>query len=664
MKAISFLFVMMIAGAGALFAQQQGSILVKVTPAGSANSSWIFATSENKNISDYHFENTLSGIIPNVNAVVFDWLQDEAQQKKMFEIMQFKGSRELKSVYKREDNIRYELMIMDKMQSDVQKYANTQPLYTMQLLRDKDHDGGTGYQNGVIFQLALNESKPVLSILNARLIEPIITAVSYEGQARILSNYVNRADAFIQADEDNLLQYLNGNADAIDKNNAGLQHPLYMDSIQPYIIAQLYEKITEYAAAQSALFVINADYLGGDAGIFKKLKDAGYTIEPQYFIMSKNDEATASTEESGDQMQADHFPDLQIQNTTAETRDVKITYGDPKLITNNIPKAYYDPFNDLFDIATADTAFIRTWSRIYGEDGNVYITTPVKAEWETSVTNTPNGDIKNYSYSVNHAKSDLFYSIGYTVYPPAFDPGNKADFFNDFIKRQIQKLKGELIAQRIISTPDFVGREFTVVVSDSFFVRSKIILRDNIVYQLLCGGPGDNAYGVYADMFFRSFKLDTKLANNWYLYENAMFTANLPTPPLISTQSVNTKYGPLTVQSYAAEDYKEGISYLVSVYLYPPAYDFGNQNNFFDQMVSGAEQQYVGKVIKTEKVKKKGLEGRYAELQLSNNKIYKIYFVMQGKTVYQYLAGGPALAMQSVNPDYFFSTFTFMGSDQ
>ncbi|MBC8046207.1 MAG: hypothetical protein H7Y00_05380 [Fimbriimonadaceae bacterium] len=413
------------------------------------------------------------------------------------------------------------------------------------------------------------------------------------------------------------------------------------------------------ATQQSILFVIDAGLLGGNNGILKKLSDAGFVYEAVNIKMLKNG-MTENDNAEVPEVNADNFPVLQITEPAIQNATVIIRTDTMKAFKNSMKyHAVYDPYNDLFDYANADTAFVKSWYDVRASDANCSIKVPVKSEWQEYNSTTSEGSIKNYTYSGNHARSDLFYSVGYTVYPAGFDVGNKSDFFTDFVKRQAVKLKGEILSQRIISTPDYVGREFTVVISDSFFVRSKLILKENILYQLLCGGPKDNAYTAYADAFFRSFKVTNKFANKWYYYESGLFSCNLPTPPLIGSQTINTSSGPLTLQTYSAEDYKEGISYLVSVYLYPPEHKFGGENQFYDELVAGAERQYAGKAIKNEKVRRNGITGRYVELELNNNKVYKVHFFFNGNIVYQYLAGGTSLAMQSENPQYFFDTFIF-----
>ncbi|MFN0276428.1 MAG: TraB/GumN family protein [Chitinophagales bacterium] len=636
------------------FAQQ--GILLKITPPGGTTSSYIFATFEHKEIVNYNFENVIEPVMGMVNTVVFDWLEDEAQRAKMMEIMQFKEDQNLKKIYDRDDNIRYELMVMDKLKGEVAAYAKTQPLHTLQLFRERDFGQGVEYQDNVIFQMALNASKPIISVLNPRSIEEIVYTMDFKTQAEILSNYVNNVSAFLTNDDENLMRYLNGDLQEIAINTETLQSESYINTFLNKKIELVFNKVVLLSAQQAALFVIDGELLGGSRGILKKLENENFMITPEYRTITKNANQENSLEET---VAPDKFPTLTIQEFTPASGNVKIIYNDSLQNVQHEFIALYDPFNDLFDYATADTTFLKNWYAIRGSEGKCNMKIPVQAEWESTITPSPAGDIKSFSYSGNHARSDLFYSFGYSVYPQTFDAGNKTVFFNEYVKQQIIKLKGELLSQRLISSPEYVGREFTIVVSDSFFVRSKVFLKNNIVYQMLCGGPGNNAYGAFANGYFNSFRLESKVANNWYFYQNTFFSCNLPTPPLTGSQKISIPEGTLTLQTFTSEDYQEGISYLVSVYLYPPGYEFGNENDFLEELVKGAEKQYVGKAVKNAKVKKDGLNGRYVEMQLNNTKIYKIYFFYRGNAVFQYLAGGPAPSMKSENPNYFFDTFSF-----
>lgn len=641
--------------------QAQQSILLKITPPGNSQPSYILASFEHAEISQYDVQQAVSPLISNVNTVVFDWLQDDAQREKMFEIMQMKEEHSLKKLYSREDNIRYELMVMDKLKSEVSAYAETQPLYTMQLFREKDFAEGVGYVNNAVFQLALQYSKPVISVLNARSVEEIVHTIDFDTQAKIVSNYINNAAAFKTADDENLLRYLNGDIQGITESYHTLQPAEYKHTFSDKKAELVFNKILLLSAQQSTFFVIDAELLGGESGIVQKLLNKGFSATSEYIILKRTENYSASSSEN---IQADNFPPLILTASTQSKATSKVLHTDSLPEHTHAFAALSDPFNDLFDYATADTVFLNSWYTVRGSDGRCNIKMPVQAEWQNTTTPSPSGDIKNYSYSGNHSKTDLYYSFGYTVFPSAFDAGNKTTFFSDFVKQQYIKLKGTVLAQRVISSPEFIGREFTIVVNDSFFVRTKVILKDNILYQLLCGGPGNNAYTAYADAYFRSFYLEKKIANNWFYYENNFFSCNLPTPPLAGSQKVNMQEGTLTLHTYSSEDYQEGISYLVSVFLYPPGYDFGNENNFLDELVKGAEKQYVGKAIQNQKVKKDGMTGRYVELQLNNTKIYKLYFFYRGNTVYQFLAGGAAASMQSENPQYFFNTFGFAADEK
>ena len=98
--------------------------------------------------------------------------------------------------------------------------------------------------------------------------------------------------------------------------------------------------------------------------------------------------------------------------------------------------------------------------------------------------------------------------------------------------RSIRKINGQLVTQRIISDPEYVGREFVVSVDDSFYVRSQIILQGNILYQILCGGPDNKPYAPYAEEFIRSFRLTEVKATNWYTYLDQQISCQFPRQPL------------------------------------------------------------------------------------------------------------------------------------
>lgn len=638
----------------ALFSQNY--VLTKIHKPGSLYASYLFLTIENKDIPEYDIISPLQQIFPLVNMVAFDFYLDGEQRLNMFDIMQFQGDQSLKKTYNRDDNIRYEIMVENKLKTDLQKLINTEPLYLMDLFKNVDHGMGVGYQNELIYLSAINKTKPIVSVLDIRQLEKIYFAVNFDTQAAVLSNYINNAEKFLAADEKSFNFYLNGDADAAVQSVNMLQLEDYFTSVQSVKNHLVFDAFLKMAEEKNNLFIADIFSAGGTDGILQLFKNEGYEIEPVYALLKKNNQLNADEIQD---TEPDNFPELRMQNISNVAPDVSAFHLD-SISQFHTPKysALYDPFADMFDYVDADTAFLKDWFSIVSPDGSCRIRMPVKSDWIVNESETVNGKIKSSSYSGNHAKSDLFYSFGYTVYPEGFQNQVKADFFNDFVSRQVFKLKGELLNQRIISTPDYVGREFTIVVSDSFFVRSKLILKGTSLYQILCGGPDNNAFTENAFAFFQSFQIEDGPARNWSFYENTSFSCNMPTTPFISNQSINIKDGQLNIQTFASEDYQQGISYLISVYQYPASTNFGNENNYYDDLIAGAEKQYAGKAIVNEKVKRNGKNARYAEILLNNNKIYKVYFIIQDQTVYQYLAGGTQTAMSSKDPQYFFDTFT------
>jgi hypothetical protein len=323
-------------------------------------------------------------------------------------------------------------------------------------------------------------------------------------------------------------------------------------------------------------------------------------------------------------------------------------------------QALMDPFGDRYDYLMSDTSFISDWYELRSNDAFFTIRMPEKTKWEETLTESINGPIRTNTANVNHARSDLFYSIGYTIYPPNFNLDQKAAFFDDFIYRSIRKMNGNLLAQRIISDPEYSGREFVVMVNDSFYVRSVIILRGNILYQLLNGGPDDKPYSTYAEEFLRSFRLDKGKSTNWFTQMEAMINCDFPRQPFIQNQSYNTQYGPLQVRTFNAEDFNDGLSYFLSINTYPPGYKFKSDKEFYAELIADAERQYFGRAITTTNVKKGKHKGKEVVLQLNNGKVYQMHFFIVDQVVYQYLVGGAATSLQSSNARYFLDHFVFI----
>ncbi len=653
-----------------LSAFSQESILWKITGQESAEASYILCTSDLSGTENYDIITPASNVMDEVNTIGFFCIPDASDKQNIPTLMSAPDEKTLKGFYKRDDRIRFELMVRDKLNTDIENLYTLKPLYIMQLFREKDHKNGSGFQQKALFDLAIQKTKPTLSLLTLRQIGTAMDAVDFETQAFILGNYMATLNAYLDADTRKFQFYKNQQLDELAKEFYAIEQDAFLESYVNSITDLIVKKVDALSAQQSVLYIIDAEFASGEDGLLNKLISKGYTVSAVPVTFKQRDitqpiNDIIITDQNND-TPPDNFPVIvtSVSNnviidpsdiTIIQSEDVTASYSNQK------PLALTDPFNDMFDYASADTLFLEYWYDMKGTDANFRIRVPIKGEWEASVEDNLLGTIKQYIYQTNHAKTDLFYSIGYTVYPPTFSTPDKNTFYNDFLERSVNNIGGKPIAQRIVSTPYFTGREFTAVVGDSFFVRSIFFLQDNILYQMLVGGPGNNAYNAYAEAFLNSFKTTGASISNWYLFEQPAFKCYLPTPPSRTTQSYNVGGGAMNQITYTAEDYKENISYIISVYNYPPGYNFKGKNAFYEELIASAERQYFGKSQSITKVSKNGIEGRYVVMPLMNKKTYVMYFFFDKTAVYQYIAGGDPAAIQSLNVKRFFDSFLFAG---
>lgn len=663
MQIKNILFFLLISVAQQLHAQH--SILLKITPPESDKASYIFAAYNNAHVAEYNFSPIFNIALQQVNAVAFEWLPENYELENMLSVMKNTGDETLRKYYKRDDNIRYELVIINKLQEDVEKYWDLQPLYIMQVMRNYDYGVGLHYQQQLLQQAAIDQIKPIISLWNLQIIREQMQQVDFDTQAAILSDYVNKEAEFETYEEEKWRFYEKQNIEEFANTMQTMETADYMNQVIHKQAEDLSKKIFETSPQQATLYFIDAKYLGGVNGVLQTLRNMNYTIEDVPVVMMKmqNDSLDGNMEA----ISTDMFPEIILDIDTSNKIEGKTIVIRKEDIVNQYSakyKAVEDPFGDMLDFLAQDTSFLNGWYNLQSTEANLKFRAPAISPWEETVTETLNGQVKSSTIAMNHARSDLYYSAGYTIYPPNFDPGDKAMFFDDIVYRSVRKLKGDLLAQRLISTPDYIGREITVIISDSFFVHSKIVLKGNVLYQFLTGGPNDNIYSAYSTAFFNSIIIEGDKAGNWITVKNNFFTCELPAQPLIQKQTYNTQYGPLEVQTFNSQDYADDIAYFISVNAYPPGYNFKNTKDFYEDLIANAERQYVGRAIKTETIKKNGIKGRYVELQLTNQKIYKMYIFFSHNIVYQYLAGGTPTAMQSLNPQYFFDHFVFVADEK
>ncbi len=667
---ICFVFALLAFSAGA-----QESLLWKVVSPDGKFTSFVLASTELPGIENYDIATGASQVMNNVNTVAFFNVPDPTEIQNIPVFMKNSGDNTLKGYYKREDRIRFELMVTEKLNASVENYYTFKPLYLLQLLKEKDHGAGVDFQQTILQDIALQQTKPTLSMLTIRQIAGVMDEMDFNTQATVLSSYINGIQTYIDADAEKFNAYVQQSTSEYAKVVNSAEQSAYIYIMINNVNELLLKKVDALSTQQSVLYILDADLVAGEAGLLKKLKNKGYAVSPEPFnlkLYSGDNKPTIGNNNSNtaniSNTIPDDFPELYVMPTMSGYLDpesikvvnIKATGG----IETNY-KAYEDSFGDFFDMAAADTLFLEGWYDLKGTDANFKVKVPLKSEWiKTETPWSDGGVIKTFNYSNNHAKSDLFYSVGYTVYPPTFSQKNKNDFFEQFIKSTQDQISGKIIAQRIISNPSFTGREFTAVVGDSFFVRSQFLLQDNVLYQLLAGGPGNNPFEVYAEAFLNSFSTASNVLVNWHFFEQPSFNCYLPTPPSKQNKTYTLPSGPLTVQTFTASDYKELIDYSLIVSTYPPGHKFGNKNAFFEDLIASAEKQYIGKAYKIEKVENNKVEGRYIEMLLMNKKTYRIYIYFDGNSVYQFVAGGDAQVLVSNNVNRFIQSIHFLNAEE
>lgn len=649
--------------------QAQESLLWKVISPSGKFTSYIFCSTELPGVENYDVITPATKVVEKVSTVAFFNVPDAADVANTTTFMKAQGDNTLKGYYRREDRIRFELMAADKLENNIETYYPLKPLYILDQFRDKDHSSGLGYQQTILLDIALAQKKPTLSLVNIRQIAGVMDLMDYTTQAAVLSNYITNVDLFLDADAEKFNYYKSQSLNDYLRVINSSEQEAYIATMVGAMNDLLVKKIDGLAQQQSALFVIDADLVPGDFGLIKKLQARGYNIvaEPfeykAYTTDNKPVEVTTNTNNTAVQnavasnIPADNFPSFIVQPPTSGYIDpeaikvVNVRTAEP---TKPIYLAYRDPFGDFFDMAAADTLFLESWYDLKGEEANFHVKVPIQSKWEYSTTPwLEGGEIKKFIYQTNHAKSDLFYSVGYTVYPPSFNAGNRENFFEQFIEQTEMQISGQIIEQRVVSNPNFTGREFVAAVGDSFFIRSQFLLQDNVLYQLLVGGPGDNPYSVYAEAFLNSFETSSNVLVNWFYFEQPNFSCYLPMDPTKSTKTYTLPSGPLQVTTFNASDFKELVDYQVVVSNYPAGHKFGNKKTFFDDLIAQAEKQYIGKALSVKEIENNGVEGRYVEMQLMNKKVYRIFIFFDGQSVYQFVAGGDTIVMVSNNVNRF-----------
>lgn len=339
-----------------LHAQQ--SVLLKITPPESDKASYIFAAYNNAHVAEYNFAPIFNIALQQVNAVAFEWLPENYELENMLSVMKNTGDETLRKYYKRDDNIRYELVIINKLQEDVEKYWDLQPLYIMQVMRNYDCGVGLHYQQQLLQQAAIDQIKPIISLWNLQIIRDQMQQVDFDKQAAILSDYVNKEAEFETSDEEKWRFYEKQNLEGFAITMQTIETADYINQVINKQATDLSNKISVISPQQATLYFIDSKYLGGVNGVLQSLRNMNYTIEdvPVALMKMHND----SSDESMGAISTDMFPEIILDIDTANKLEGKTIVIRKEDIVNQYSakyKAEEDPFGDMLDFLAQDTSF-------------------------------------------------------------------------------------------------------------------------------------------------------------------------------------------------------------------------------------------------------------------------------------------------------------------
>lgn len=291
----------------------QESVLVRWVPENSGTPSYILAILHNTEAARYPLSNVPYEVFPLVNTVAFEWLEESYETEQAKEIMQLREELNLKRYLERDDNIRYELFIINNLQENVEQYAGLMPFYTMQLFRDFLRGEGRTYQEELLYQYALEETKPVLSMLSMRNIAEYMATVPSEQQADVLSRFVNDQDLFATYEHDKAGLYRNQSLTELGLLVTGTEQPAWLQAMRTRVNRDLVAQMMELSAGQSVLYILDAERIGGPGGIVPLLLEEGAEVSDMPFTLSSD----AEIEEyytGTNELQADQFPDYLLDN--------------------------------------------------------------------------------------------------------------------------------------------------------------------------------------------------------------------------------------------------------------------------------------------------------------------------------------------------------------
>lgn len=141
------------------------------------------------------------------------------------------------------------------------------------------------------------------------------------------------------------------------------------------------------------------------------------------------------------------------------------------------------------------------------DEGRFSISLPGKPERMVQKTDTSMGALESVMYQAGSDK--IGFIAGYVDYPPKMFENTDIEKMLDVARDgAIQNIKGKLLNENVLDFHGNPGRELEVELPNKATLKSRIILINNRLYQVMAISNSKKTLNTNCPKFFDSFKVD------------------------------------------------------------------------------------------------------------------------------------------------------------
>jgi hypothetical protein len=660
-----------------LFAQQaaadQGTWLwtYRTDPAAAPN--YLFASLHHPGQGWGEAISTLSSTLGESAYFASVWPADAVGKNDLLLAVQRSDAQAIRKEYRKTTYDELNQLVAFRLGDELVSYASWQPLYLRHTLQDAGRRTEQGrFFDEELFYLARGLGLPTRSLVEVQDLARQLNGVPLAAQLDLLRSYTSDALSVEKGLDRHAWVYAQGSWEALAASHRTLEGEEAALRTVDGLAALVAAEITVLGSEPGGFLAVPAELLGGASGVLALLRAQGGLLEPVALPAWAEVLAAAFPPEE--------TPASLLPTAQNSAQDVGRAYSDARqpegrelsppetayqplfsnldaLASEPLPPHISDPFSDLLDRSGLDTAFLQQWVSFQPREKDFQVKLPMTPELLSNTFRAEGGEVDVQLYLVTDPLSGLYLLISRSRYPPEFRTADPLRFFDQAMSSTRERFAGLTLAERVLSSPLYRGREFVLSLADGRYLRGKLMLADNDLYQVVALGDRESVWSSRAEIYLRSFQMARADVRTWSSVYGNGFRVQMPIIPRTAKRTLNLPEGQVHVEVWSLDDPVSGIQYFLSRSVYPPSVS-QSANTFLERTAVNIAANIGGRLLNQQSGKSGRRRTRFVEVE-TPDKHFHIRFYLEGSTLYQVMAGVPRQKNPSADVVYFLRSFAF-----